>query len=1366
MNKHLILALICLITFPAFGQIENKYEAYFTEAYRKYPRIPRGVLEAVAYTNTRIRHLQPDKEPGSCQGLPAYYGVMGLVEDGKGYFRNNLAEVAKYSGFRVSEIKRDPRINILAYAAAYDAVQRELRMSTTRSMAAHAPIITRLSEIPQDRSVHNAFALDQQFYAILKEMQEPHVENAQRSREAFNFEEIFKENYKVLSAPGIKISDQGIRNLNNEPFLAPAGTEPPACTQSNNATDYAGAIWVPAHPRNYGSRNGEQVEFVTIHTIQGSYASAISWFKNPNARVSAHYIIRASDGQVTQMVCESQAGYHVRTDNSRAIGIEHEGFIDEGEAWYTTAMYESSARLVRDICRRHNINPLQTFGGPPTNGVKPLGNKCYKIKGHQHFRGNDHVDPGPFWDWDRYYRLINDEPTPLLYTKKKGTLLDPGGERNYGDQMRVTYLIKPEGATAVRLEFEEFELEGSETTPYDYLDIYDGENAYAPFIGRFTGNKIPQVIIAKSGAVFMEFRSDCQINKAGWKLSYSATRRAADCPVPQALQASNIFPMGATLSWQGGPQADHYLLYVKKRNLEEEWDKYRTSATSVTLTGLGANSEYQWEVQAVCGADTSGLVGDVFTTPGVSQKGSPRLYRVSLNSGKFYDSGGKNAGYINNEAYIYQIAPPNGKRIELTFEEFDTEACCDFLVVYDGPSINAPLIDTLAGSRLPKTIVSTGNTLTLLFTSDERTTGKGWAARWRTIGDATGPPVTDNDSQDDNEPVTDDNEPGPLPDTGPFEPKLVYASTAPETRPRLNELYTDDFTLQFDDIDKSGRGLANRFYNIAENTPAGWRSNPEKGFFYDDFNRGLHPDWKIARGSWQVRSGRLIQTDASEGNSNIYTELRQRNEVYVYHWQGRISGSASNKRMGLHFFCSDPAAENRGNSYFVWIRDAADGDKVEIYKTWRNKFDLKVRRNTTINTGEVYDYKVIYNPRKGRIELYINNKFAISYNDPAPLRTGSGISLRTGDCIAEFDNLIVYKTRGRSVNLSLGPEPNNDIRMESPRPGEQAFRVHSLIVDRNIRWSPVGTAGARVSFGGGLADEGSGGSSSSGSSGSGTDDQYLKVTYNKDFSFTLPQENSYYLVADYDGKRWSANPMAGFFLDEFSGSSLRSDWTPVLGSWRVSAGVLEQQQENSTNSNVYVPLRQQANQSYLYHFRARLLTTGENKRFGFHFFASDGKLTNRGNSYLVWFRNKDQDVDKVEVYRSNNNQLGGPRESAIAKFQPNRWYDIKITLDNSSGLIEVFLDNLKVLSWRDSEGAFSSGQYISFRTGNARAQFDDLRVYQRSPSRTVLVSVGKQDTDMIRYRSQGNLPAGRIYMLGQYPPGRWSEVSIKEAVVE
>ena len=89
------------------------------------------------------------------------------------------------------------------------------------------------------------------------------------------------------------------------PLLLSAAAHPQA--------DYPGAHWVPADPGNFSVANrptSHPIRYIVIHVMQGSYNGAISWFQNPASNVSAHYLMRATDGDITQMVREKDIGYH------------------------------------------------------------------------------------------------------------------------------------------------------------------------------------------------------------------------------------------------------------------------------------------------------------------------------------------------------------------------------------------------------------------------------------------------------------------------------------------------------------------------------------------------------------------------------------------------------------------------------------------------------------------------------------------------------------------------------------------------------------------------------------------------------------------------------------------------------------------------------------------------------------------------------------------------------------------------------------------------------------------------------------------------------------------------------------------------
>ncbi len=162
--------------------------------------------------------------------------------------------------------------------------------------------------------------------------------------------------------------------------------------------DYPGIARYDQSP-NYSSGHGAY-DYVVIHTMEGYYNGSISWFNNTSSRVSAHYLIRSSDGEITQMVAHADTAWHAGCYNSRSIGIEHEGFMANPSQWYTTAMYTESAKLTRWIATRHNI-PLDRSH---VIGHVEVGGGC---------NSNGHTDPGTGWNWTRYMDLVlNQTPSP------------------------------------------------------------------------------------------------------------------------------------------------------------------------------------------------------------------------------------------------------------------------------------------------------------------------------------------------------------------------------------------------------------------------------------------------------------------------------------------------------------------------------------------------------------------------------------------------------------------------------------------------------------------------------------------------------------------------------------------------------------------------------------------------------------------------------------------------------------------------------------------------------------------------------------------------------------------------------------------
>lgn len=396
-----------------------------------------------------------------------------------------------------------------------------------------------------------------------------------------------------------------------------------------------------------------------------------------------------------------------------------------------------------------------------------------------------------------------------------------------------------------------------------------------------------------------------------------------------------------------------------------------------------------------------------------------------------YDMGGPTRNYYDNENYTFTIAPTGATGLSLNFSSFATELNYDTLWIYDGSSTASPLIGYYHGTVSPGLITASGNSLTLRYKSDNATQAAGWQAIWQCSTDHTVP---------------------------------TTAVSAP------SGWATADFTANFTDIDNTGgSGIAKSYYQVLENNGTEWRANNGNGFFSDNFDTAIHPDWTSMTGTWSIAAGGYLQqSDETNSNTNIYAPLTQNlSNQYLYNWQGKISGTGTNRRAGFHFFCDDGTLSNRGNSYFVWIRP--DQGTFEIYKVTSNVFSLMYTNalSTTINTW--YDYKVIYDRITGKISFFVNNVLAGSWTDTSPLSNGNAISFRSGNCNYQVNDLKVYRSRYPSVTVSVGAASTNDIRYQNANPTSPSGRVKSITRDNadnlsvvasqdiNVDWTPPTT---------------------------------------------------------------------------------------------------------------------------------------------------------------------------------------------------------------------------------------------------------------------------------------------------------------------
>ncbi|WP_030815226.1 N-acetylmuramoyl-L-alanine amidase [Streptomyces sp. NRRL F-2799] len=406
-------------TAPPADQLQRAFDSAASEY-----RVPQSVLLAVSYLQSRW-----DAHAGA-PSVSGGYGPMHLTdartalattehhaegtEDARGDDARpalhpeaeapapsklparltTLRRAAELTGLPAAELRTDPAANIAGGAALLAAAQRELGEPLSADPAAWYGAVARFSAA-DDTATAAAYAND--VYDVLRTGEQRTTDAGQR---------VELKAIPQLQADTAQLQRTGLRT-------APVGDV--ECPKS------VSCVSVPAPYEEFGDNDygnhdlglrpaAQRVKYIVIHDTEGGWDGVMNLIQDPTY-VSWNYTIRSTDGLIAQHVKAKDVAWHAGNwdANARSVGIEHEGFLTDPDAWYTEAMYRSSARLVKYLSRAYGV-PLdrqhilghENVPGPTTSTIPGM-----------------HTDPGPYWDWRHYFQLLG-HPFKRTGTSRSG----------------------------------------------------------------------------------------------------------------------------------------------------------------------------------------------------------------------------------------------------------------------------------------------------------------------------------------------------------------------------------------------------------------------------------------------------------------------------------------------------------------------------------------------------------------------------------------------------------------------------------------------------------------------------------------------------------------------------------------------------------------------------------------------------------------------------------------------------------------------------------------------------------------------------------------------------------------------------------
>ncbi|MER5308892.1 N-acetylmuramoyl-L-alanine amidase [Streptomyces sp. NPDC002773] len=399
---------------------DSSLQSQFANAAREFD-VPQSVLMAVSYNQTRWE--SHDGEPS----VTGAYNVMGLTKVDADDVEQEVTDeqIDHFNGSGRPEIEKtfdrekvrsilekaivdtdDPRLHTLDKAAELiDSSTEAVQNDSAASIRAGAALLAdyqkqagaELSEEPGDW-----------YPAVARYGQSSDRKGADLFAKRV-FESI-KTGERELTLDGEQVSlpaDATVEPVKpaNVPLAASfAATTAAALPECPTGLNCNVKLSVPDAEgrKNYtaGDRPNQGVDIrqIVIHDTEGGYDGSLKVLTTPTSGASAHYLIKASDGLVTQMLENKNLAWHAGnwTHNMHSIGVEHEGFAIKEGSWYTEQQYRSSAELVKHLAKTYGV---------PLDREHIIGHDEVALQTDAGL-GKLHWDAGPYWDWNYYMSLM------------------------------------------------------------------------------------------------------------------------------------------------------------------------------------------------------------------------------------------------------------------------------------------------------------------------------------------------------------------------------------------------------------------------------------------------------------------------------------------------------------------------------------------------------------------------------------------------------------------------------------------------------------------------------------------------------------------------------------------------------------------------------------------------------------------------------------------------------------------------------------------------------------------------------------------------------------------------------------------------
>ncbi|XP_072020163.1 LOW QUALITY PROTEIN: cubilin-like [Amphiura filiformis] len=349
-----------------------------------------------------------------------------------------------------------------------------------------------------------------------------------------------------------------------------------------------------------------------------------------------------------------------------------------------------------------------------------------------------------------------------VFTDDNAIIISPNFPNAYPHDVDCIWTIQvPQESDTILLEITDLTIEEHIDCGYDYLEVRDGFDASAPFVGRYChSDSIPPPFRSSGNTLWLKFSSDGSVSEGGFRATYATYCGGVFTEAPGEV-SSPYFPD----PYPNNKECEYVItaeqgLSVQLTFITFDIEGHADCAFDFLEVRDGGTSDATL-ISTLCGsALPQPIIGTArslylkFSTDGnVANHGFRASYEFidafpNGCGGLYTELTGLFSSPLHPDTYphgvhcVYAIQVEPGRVIRLMFNAFNLEShsSCnyDYVAIYDNSTTSHDGdLGRYCGSTPPHTITTEGNLMTVVFHTDSSVAREGFTASYISLDAST-----------------------------------------------------------------------------------------------------------------------------------------------------------------------------------------------------------------------------------------------------------------------------------------------------------------------------------------------------------------------------------------------------------------------------------------------------------------------------------------------------------------------------------------------------------------------------------------------------------------------------------------------------